>query len=538
MADQRVEEPEPSRPRVVMMAGNDIIPDVRVLKYAHTVAGFGLDVIAVGIGGPRLTGERRIGDVRVICLPVTYRAAVSGWRHRLAAVKPWFSEAEEYRRSLARWEYASRELAAQAGRTARDAGRKGVADAVPGRTSGGSLRLRSRLLGLRRKVLAVRARPIRWARNSSGTGTGPGRERRIRVYRALRLSRWRAIMPETIDLELTIGPLLDELAPDVIHVHDMYMLGVGARAAQRAALSGRMVKLVYDAHEYVPGTPAVAARRVAAYADLENEFIGDADRVVTVSEPLADLLRRDHRLARTPDVVLNAPIDPPAGAEVTGVRQVAGVPDDVPLLVYGGGVNRARGIDTIIDALPRLPDVHVVIVTLGNSVVVDLLKRADRLGVAERVHTAPYVSPDLVPLYFASATIGVTSLLRAPNHDIAVTNKFCEYVAAGLPIVTSDTPAQADLVRRLELGAVYTAGDPASLAEAVQDVLQRHHDLTARIAGDVDLRNRFSWRAQAETVRKMYDELLGGLPDEAWHQKALHVDGLLRVSSAGPSSPR
>jgi hypothetical protein len=55
VADQRVEKPEPARLRVVMMAGNDIIPDVRVLKYAHTVAGFGLDVIAVGIGGPRLT---------------------------------------------------------------------------------------------------------------------------------------------------------------------------------------------------------------------------------------------------------------------------------------------------------------------------------------------------------------------------------------------------------------------------------------------------------------------------------------------------
>ena len=538
MADHRVGQPELHRPRVVMMAGNDIIPDVRILKYAHTVAGFGLDVIAVGIGGPRLTGERTIGNVRVICLPVTYRAAVSGWRHRLSAVKPWFSEAEEYRRSLARWEYASREFAAQPGRAARNAGREGVTDAEPGLTPGVQRRLQSGLLGLRRKVLAVRARPIRWARNSSSTGTGPGRERRIRVYRALRLARWRAVMPETIDLELTVGPLLDELAPDVIHVHDMYMLGIGARAAQRAALAGRLVKLVYDAHEYVPGTPAVAARRVAAYADLENEFIGDADRIVTVSEPLADLLRRDHQLARTPDVVLNAPIDRPAGADVTGVREVAGVADDVPLLVYGGGVNRARGVGTIIDALPRLPDVHLVIVTLGNSVVVDLLKRADKLGVAERVHTAPYVRPDLVPLYLASATIGVTSLLRAPNHDIAVTNKFCEYIAAGLPIVTSDTPAQADLVRRLELGAVYTAGDPASLAEAVQEVLQRRHVLSARIAGDPGLRNRFSWRAQAETVRKIYDELLGGLPDEAWREQALHIEGLLRTPSVGPPSPR
>jgi glycosyltransferase involved in cell wall biosynthesis len=53
--------------------------------------------------------------------------------------------------------------------------------------------------------------------------------------------------------------------------------------------------------------------------------------------------------------------------------------------------------------------------------------------------------------------------LSAPNHDIAVTNKFCEYLAAGLPIVTSDTLARATLVRELGLGVVYTAGDPHSL---------------------------------------------------------------------------
>jgi len=116
---------------------------------------------------------------------------------------------------------------------------------------------------------------------------------------------------------------------------------------------------------------AVAACRVAAYADLESEFIADADRVITGSEPPAAWLRRDYGLSRLPDVVLNAPIDVPEQAAVTGVR--------------------------------------------------------------------------------------------APNHDIAVTNKFCECLAAGLPIATSDTPARATLVRELGPGAEYMAGDPYSL---------------------------------------------------------------------------
>ncbi|MGH8774620.1 MAG: glycosyltransferase family 4 protein [Jiangellaceae bacterium] len=521
--------------RVVMIAGNDIIPDVRVLKYAHTVAGFGLDVIAVGLGGPRLTGERVIGDVRIICPPVRERAAVSGWRYRLSAAKPWFSEAEPYRRSLARWEYASAELAALAARDVRDAARSpviGVELAPPSGTERAARRLRAGTLAFRRRVLAVRARPIRWARKSSSNGTGPGRDLRIRAYGALRLARWRAVMPEVIDAELVLGPLLDDLVPDVIHVHDVYMLGVGARAAQRAALTGRNVKLVYDAHEYVRGTPAAGARRVAAYADLEAEFVGEADRVVTVSEPLANWLQRDYGLTQTPDVVLNAPVDPPTGVQVIGVREVVGVADDVPLLVYGGGVNRARGVNTIVEALLHMPGVHLAIVARGNTVVVDLLKLASRLGVGDRVHVAPYVDPDLVPLYLASASVGVISLLRAPNHDIAVTNKFCEYIAAGLPVITSDTPAQADLVRRLDLGAVYTAGSPASLVDAVHDVLGRRDELQGRIVTDMELQVRFSWRAQAERVRTIYNELIGELPDQAWYVDALHVHDLLGRHSA------
>jgi glycosyltransferase involved in cell wall biosynthesis len=501
-----------------MIAGNDIIPDVRVLKYAHTVAGFGLEVIAVGPGGPRLTGERLIGGVRVICPPVSPRASMSGWRYRISVIKPWFTQAEAYRRSLGRWEYAARELDALAPPRSR-LGRVGMS-------------VRTGMLNLRRKSLAVRARPIRWARNSPFGGTGPVRKRRMVIYRKLGLARWRTVMPDVIDAELTLGPLLDDLSPDVIHVHDVYMLGVGARAVQRAARDGRRTKLVYDAHEYVLGTPAVAARRAAAYADLEAEFIGHADRIVTVSERLAEWLRRDYGLAATPDVVLNAPVDAPAGIEVIGVREVVGLADDVPLLVYGGGVNKARGVNTIVEALPRLPGVHLVIVARGNSVVVDLQKLAGRLGVGERVHVAPYVDPDLVPLYIASASVGVISLLRAPNHDIAITNKFCEYIAAGLPIVTSDTPAQAELVGQLGLGAVYPAGDASGFADAVRDVLGRRVELHSRIVDDLDLRHRFSWRAQADKVRSIYEELLGSLPDKAWDDAALHIDDLLGRWSA------
>ena len=77
------------------------------------------------------------------------------------------------------------------------------------------------------------------------------------------------------------------------------------------------------------------------------------------------------------------------------------------------------------------------------------------------------------------------------------------------------------------LGEVYAAGSPTAFANAARTGLERRDELHARIIGDADLRYHFSWRAQAEKVRTIYSDLLGGLPDRAWGEDALHINDLL-----------
>jgi glycosyltransferase involved in cell wall biosynthesis len=516
-------------PHVVMMAGNNFLVDTRALKSAVSVAQWKLRVTAIGLAERGVRGERQIGDVRLLSPAIPPRALVTGLRYRLSALRPWFTSQAEYKRALGRWEYGTRELRGDRGRDARMRMRNGAQPQSPAGFQLGRA-ARWRLLRLRRVLLAVRAAPLRRARRGN-EGIGSGRQLLLTTYRRLSLARWRRILPEIIDQDLVIGRMLDRLRPDVIHVHDVFMLGIAARAAHRFALEGRDVKIIYDAHEYLPGIAVIAPRRIAAYCDLEKEFIHDADRVVTVSEPLAQWLQRDHGLNRLPDVVLNAPVEAPTDTVTSTVRELADLPPDAPLLVYVGGVNRARGINTVVRALPALPGIHVVVVARGNSVTRELQQLAERLGVGDRFHLAPYVDPELVPSYIRPATVGISPLLRAPNHDIAVTNKFCEYIAAGLPIVTSDTPAQAELVRDLDLGAVHVAGDVDDCARAIRAVLADRDRLARRISSDAELRHRFSWAAQAETLRTVYDELLGKLPEQAWASDATRVDRL--VSNGG-----
>ncbi|GAA4110155.1 hypothetical protein GCM10022415_03690 [Knoellia locipacati] len=537
-------------PHVVMLAGNTISSDARVMKAMNTVSRFGVDVTAVGLIRPGFSADEDLGDgMRILRVAPGNRIASSGARARWkkarqglgdvgSALAPWFTTQDDYKNSVARWEHRTRELAAERGRAAQrtDAAATGGA---PGGAPGGADKvaraLTWRLLKAERVLLKGRAVPVKLSsmrkKRAASTDSGVGRRREalISAYTAVPgLGRWKSVLPEILDQDLAIGPILARLEPDVIHVHDVFMIGIAVRAAQRAALQGRTVKVVYDAHEFVPGLAMVPPRQVAAYADLERSFIHDVDRVITVSPELADLLQRTHSLPRRPDVVLNAPIADDPSTRVVGVRDVCGLGADVPLVVYGGGVHAARGVQTVLAALEQLPDVHLAIVVRGMYAYSKELRAvADRAGYGDRVHFAPFVPPAFVPRYLSSATVGVSPLLHAINHDVAITNKFCEYLQGGLPIVTSDTPAQADLVRELGLGEVHVAGDVDDCARAIRAGLASAEQTRRRIEGDAELRHRFSWSAQAETLRTAFDEVLPqGLPEVAWAPGATQVGSL------------
>ena len=519
--------------RVAMVSGNDVVIDARVMKYAQTVAGWGIEVTALGVAGRAHRGRSVVGGV-VVNTPTIGQPLSDPGRGLVERITPWFSNPDEQQRAQRLLEHRQRELTALQGGIRRDRYRESVA-ADPAGERRAQLGVTTARLGLKVRKAVFRARGIkvglvrRWnARYSADNELGVGEHRRrvLAFYRRSGLARWRRALPQTLDREYVLGPMLDRLRPDLIHVHDVFLLGVAVRAAQRAAINGKVVRVIYDAHEYLPGLAVVDPRVVAAYCDLESEFIHAADRVITVSEPLAEHLQRDHGLRRKPDVVLNAPIDPPPGAEVAGVRELLGLEPDIPLLVYVGGLNRARGVATAVEGLAGLPDAHLLVVAHEGIITRELRARAVKLGAADRFHVLPYVEPGLVPDYIRSATLGLSPLLRSGNHDVALTNKFCEYIAAGLPIVTSDTPVQAKLVRELGIGTVHRANDVDDFVRGVEKALADHDELADRIQGDAQLRHTFSWAGQAEIVRDVYTEVLGPLPSQAWQERATHISRL------------
>jgi glycosyltransferase involved in cell wall biosynthesis len=493
---------DPAPVHVVMLVANDATNDARVRKTALAVAATGARVTLVAQASDGVRSDHLLGPVRITRVPVEFvlrdAARSRALRRRtggLPVLRPLGPEREIELRHRA----AARQRDLEPGPLARQR------------------------VELQRQSL--RGRRVLGRAGAKASRTAWGSLDRVRAQVALG-ARWRTVLPEVDDYELAFGPVVDALEPDVIHAHDVQLLPVAARAVDRAAAAGRTVRWIYDAHEWVVGLSRYRGRTrrtIAAWADLEREFAGRADRVVTVSGDLADALQRRYPLTRRPAVVMNIPADPEprlvgtgdtgrtSETPRTGIRETAGV-GSAPLMVYSGGVQEARGVQTAVQALTELPDVHLAVVAVPSpyaAPVERLRELAGALGVADRVHILPPVAPDAVVAFLRGADVGVIPLRHFGSHEFALANKLFEYLHAGLPMVVSDCRAQSEFVTRNAVGLVHRADDASDLARQVRAVLDDPDRWRSALAAVAD-HSEYTWAGQSQALQEVYEDLTAG----------------------------
>ncbi|MGI5352738.1 glycosyltransferase family 4 protein [Streptomyces sp. CA-250714] len=517
----------PRRGRIVMLVCNGVVGDSRVQKTARSAADAGWEVTLLGRSPDGRPASWRVGDAEVRLLPVPTplahppRTTRRPLLTRPLAYKPGTAPYRVQRVKAWRDELRTRRaaLTAEAAHGARRV--YGTAQLALPRAAA---RLVQRWVGFRKRQLDTGCRR---------RGAGPLDRAAVAFWqRALKERCWRMLWPSLYDFELAYGRVVDELRPDIIHANDFRMVGVGARAKIRAMAEGRPVKLVWDAHEYLPGVRPWTndVRWRPAHIAHEREYVPYADAAVTVSRTAAELLRRSHGLAEDPAVVLNAPEahttrrSAPGG--VPSLRALCGIGTGTPLVVYSGAAAPQRGLATMVEALPELPGVHTALVVPKPAAgyLRELRARAAALGVAERLHVLPYVPYQQVVPFLAEADAGAIPLHHWTNHEIALITKFFEYAHARLPLVVSDVETMATTTLETGQGEVFRAEDTADYVRAVQAVLgdpRRYRAVYERQG----LLERWTWETQARTLDRIYTQLLHTAAQERPEQDQPEGDG-------------
>ncbi len=272
-------------------------------------------------------------------------------------------------------------------------------------------------------------------------------------------------------------------------------------------------RVVYDSLEiHVESGAFARLPRVWRWllARRERAWARSADAVITVSRPYADVLAR--RLGVSPAIVMNCPPAPPSPAPGEPGRadapprprrfhELLPLEPGVLVVLYHGYLFPHRGIEGLFDAIGLVPDAHLVVMGFGPRFE-EYRAAAARLPCADRVHVVPGVPPEDLLEWVSSADVAAMPIEgNTLNHRLTTPNKLFEALASGVPIVASDLPGMAGILRETGAGVTCRPDDPADLARAIRVVLDAPED--ARAAWQANAlaaaRRTYNWERQAET---------------------------------------
>lgn len=462
------------RPRIAYLTYGSGQYDARTFRMARSAiaAGYDVTVYARWSQGLPVIDER--DGYRVVRTPFDWRLAIPGLRgaarRRLAnAMNPSVPEGD-----VEGW--AANDDPALGG----DPGGDGSSAAETRSESG-----------------RVRPLPIRLAGRIKRRITRPFRRwwRRIRTFPLYPLG-WAAA------LEATAEPA------DIWH--GMWAGSLPALARLRRRHGGRTI---YDSRDvYMQSRDFARAGwpGKAILESLERRWAASADRVLTVNAPYADLLAGQLHLP-PPPVVMNCPERwSPPSPRPNLIRESLGLSPDTAVVLYQGGLMTGRGIEQTMEAILEVPGAVLCLLGFGG-LSERFAQESATPRYAGRVRLLEPVPPDELLEWTASADVSVMAIQpTSMNHRFTTPQKLFESIAAGVPVVTSDLPGMADIVRSTGVGLVCDPTSPAAIASAIRQVLSASvvdRDLLRDHVLGV-AHEQYNWEAQVDTLLGIYRQLL------------------------------
>ena len=186
------------------------------------------------------------------------------------------------------------------------------------------------------------------------------------------------------------------------------------------------------------------------------------------------------------------------------LRRQLGVGPGEKLLLYVGRFGTEKGIEVLIEALPRLAGmagVHVVLVGIGP---LEQELRA-RAGSCPRQHVLGYVSePAELARLYASA-----DLFLAPGPFETFGLSVLEAMASGLPVVAAGSGGAAELARQTTAGLTFRPGDADDFMRQVCLALCNDLRGLGRLARELAA-GRYSWDRTFGSMVEAYEGLIDG----------------------------
>ena len=309
---------------------------------------------------------------------------------------------------------------------------------------------------------------------------------------------------------------LRRLRPDVVHLHGgalAPLLAAGSPIREHAHV------MTMYAWPRVPPLRQLRAGgiRPAWQSNVLRPRVG-ATTVLPAAAVRAALRRAGTSAVLTPDPAVTGRLA--HGLDIPVLRLTSGAPEDdrratfateKPVIVFAGRAESVRGVDTLIDAFPRVlehvPGATLRLLLIPRPELPKLLERVAAAGISDRVSVVTEPVPDLLA-ELAGAQVGAWPFkfdytTSPPAMAIA------EALSVGLPVVATDVGCVRAVVEPDVNGLTVAPGDASALATALLRLLTDHGHWQRLAAAGPATTRRLSWSRAAEVTASAYRTALG-----------------------------
>ncbi|ATD31834.1 hypothetical protein BHM04_11845 [Macrococcus sp. IME1552] len=284
--------------------------------------------------------------------------------------------------------------------------------------------------------------------------------------------------------------LLNKYKPDVIHANDFDMLFFSY------FIKRKNQNLIYDAHEIYSKNGLVNKYRFVSKAIelMEKKMLKKVDTFITVSNASKGYyLAKDYK---EPIVITNTPI----------YKNIDPLPKAKKFQVlYHGIISENRGYEEFSLAAIENKTNDIEFILRGYGPLESKIKEIQAVNDIKNLILEEPVEMDEMIYTATRSHVGV--VLTKPvsaNYKYTISNKFFEYIHAGLPIIASPVPEHEYLLNKYNIGILLEEVTPNNIYKAVKYLYDNPEIYKEKKENVLKARELLRWQNEARILKDIY----------------------------------
>jgi glycosyltransferase involved in cell wall biosynthesis len=255
---------------------------------------------------------------------------------------------------------------------------------------------------------------------------------------------------------------------------------------------------VYDAHEFFSQLDEVVSRPAIYrfWHRIESRMLPEFKSGYTVCESLAEEFKKNYNADYK--VIRNVPLLKDDNGTSATTNKV---------ILYQGAVNKGRGLDQLVLAMKN---VNAVLWVCGDGNFMNEMKAVVQTSdLASKVIFHGMLEPEVLEKKAKEACVAINTFEKTGlNQYLSLSNKFFDYIHAGIPQIAMNYPEYKKLNDRYQVALLIDELNPNVISNAINKLLG-DKDLHSQLRQNCLLaKKELNWQNEREKLFKFYEELL------------------------------